>query len=470
MSGLFCQDSRKIVGVKRSTPIEIERLRIGQAEKVEIGLIDEFPFAVGSGHPDQHRSAVCYGAEPRLAFGDLSLGDLSLRDVADHDVHAEGAARSVAMRDVNDLCRQRAGRTDKIDFVGHALAGQRALQIGAPRLVHRRAHDFVHPPAKNGAQRAFEPGFVRLVGEAKNLVLVDVGDEHRKGVGDRAELLFALQRFLLGEFPVGDVDMRADQGDRRGVFIAFNFSDGPDPAHCAVARANDAVFRLVLGITAGDDAQKVLNRPRPVVRMDAARPILVGFDARIRRQAVQAQIFGRPVTGEAAGEVDSHAAEAADLLNSRELEFATTERLEDILPIGRVLECDSDPFTQRKSADLVIAIRPPDRIAFELLFFAVRHRQPITAIEFRPENRRRNLPKQLAEHLLPRNLEHLFGRAIEGDEPPIGVEGEEPFRRARPGSDRPTRPRCPRPGAAQRRRPSPNGLRRAPNWSIRLHS
>ncbi len=162
--------------------------------------------------------------------------------------------------------------------------------------------------------------------------------------------------------------------------------------------------------------------------MDAARPILVGFDARIRRQAVQAQIFGRPVTGEGAGEVDSHAAEAADLLNSRELEFATTERLEDILPIGRVLECDSDPLAQRKSADLVIAIRPPDRIAFELLFFAVRHRQPITAIEFRPENRRRNLPKQLAEHLLPRDLEHLFGRAIEGDEPPIGVEGEEPFR------------------------------------------
>lgn len=76
----------------------------------------------------------------------------------------------------------------------------------------------------------------------------------------------------------------------------------------------------------------------------------------------------------------------------------------------------------------MIAIRPPDRIAFELLFFAVRHRQPITAIEFRPENCRRNLPKQLAEHLLPRDLEHLFGRAIEGDEPPIGVEGEEPFR------------------------------------------
>ena len=137
--GLFRQDSRKIVGVKRSTPIEIERLRVGEAEKVEIGLIDEFPFRFGSGHPDQHRSAVCYGAEPRLAFGDLLLGDLSLRDVADHDVHAEGAARSVAMRDVNDLCRQRAGRTDKIDFVGHALAGQRALQVHRVDAV-RRAH------------------------------------------------------------------------------------------------------------------------------------------------------------------------------------------------------------------------------------------------------------------------------------------------------------------------------------------
>ena len=107
---------------------------------------------------------------------------------------------------------------------------------------------------------------------------------------------------------------------------------------------------------------------------------------------MQAQIFRRTVSGEVAGEVDPHAADAADLLNSRELEFATTERLQDILPVGRVPEGDSDPFAQRKSAHFVIAIRPPDRIAFELLFFAIRHRQAIAAVEFRPENRRRNLP------------------------------------------------------------------------------
>ena len=133
------------------------------------------------------------------------------------------------------------------------------------------------------------------------------------------------------------------------------------------------------------------------------------------------------MTGEAAGEVDSHAADAADLLDTRELELATTERLKDIPPIGGVLECDSDPFAERKSADLVIAIRPQDRIAFELLFLAGRHREAIAAIEFGPENRRRNLPQELAEHLLPRDFEHAFGRAIEGDEPPIRVEREEPF-------------------------------------------
>ena len=287
---------------------------------------------------------------------------------------------------MDDLRRGRAGRADKIGLVGHALAGERPLEIGAPRRVHRRAHDLVHPPAEDGAQRALEPGFVRLVGEAKNLVLVDVGYEHREGVGDRAQLLLALKRFLLGEFAVGDVHMRADQGDRRGVFIAFDFSDSADPAHRAVVRANDAVFRLVMGLAARDDAQKMLDRPRPVVGMDAARPILVAFDAGVRRQAVQAQIFGRPMTGEAAGEVDSHAADAADLLNTRELELAATERLKDILPIGGVLECDPDPFAERKSADLVIAIRPPDRIAFELLFLAVRHREAIAAVEFRPEN------------------------------------------------------------------------------------
>ena len=198
------------------------------------------------------------------------------------------------MRDMNDLRRRRAGRAEEIGLIGHALAGQRALQIRSPRFVHRRAHDFVHPPAENGAQGAFEPGFVRLVGEAEDLVLVDVGDEHRKGVGDRAQLLFAFQRFLLGEFPVGDVDMRADQGDWRGVFIAFDFSDGPDPAHRAVARADDAVFRFVLGLAAGDSAQKVLDRPRSVVRMDASRPIVEGFDA------------ARPAAGHAGADIPAN--------------------------------------------------------------------------------------------------------------------------------------------------------------------
>ena len=186
---------------------------------------------------------------------------------------------------MNDFRCRRAGRADEIDLVRHALARKRALQIGPPRLVHRGAHDFVHPPAENGAQRAFEPGFVRLVGKAVDLILVDVGDEHRKSVRDRAQLLFAFERLLLGDFPIGDVDVRAHQGDRRSAFVAFNFADGPDPAHFAVARADNAVFRLVLGRAAADDAQKVLDRARPIVRMDALRPIVESFN------------FGRPAAG-----------------------------------------------------------------------------------------------------------------------------------------------------------------------------
>ena len=81
MTGSSARIRAQIVRVKRSSPIEGEGLFIGQSEKIEIGLIDEFPLAVGAGHPDQHRRAVGDGAEPRLAFGDLSLGELSIRDV-----------------------------------------------------------------------------------------------------------------------------------------------------------------------------------------------------------------------------------------------------------------------------------------------------------------------------------------------------------------------------------------------------
>ena len=294
---LFLKNSSEIIRVKRSSPIECEGLGIGKSHEIEIGLIDEFSLAVGAGHPDQHRRAVGDGAEPLLAFGDLPLGKLSIRDVGDDDIDAENAARRIAMRNMNDLRRGDAGRADEIRLVRDVLAGKRALQIWPPRLVHLRAHHFVHPPAENGAQGTFEPRFVGLVGEAENLILVDVGDEHRKRVGDRAQFLFAFQRFLLGELAVGDVEMRADQGDRRRAFVAFDFSDGADPAHRAVARADDAVFRLVLGRAAGDDAEKVINRTRPVLGMNSPRPIVEGFNACVRRQAVEAQVFGGSMSG-----------------------------------------------------------------------------------------------------------------------------------------------------------------------------
>src|SRR6516165_7355264 len=93
-------------------------------------------------------------------------------------------------------------------------------------------------------------------------------------------------------------------------------------------------------------------------------------------------------------EIDSHPANPTDLLNPRKFELPLTERLHDVLTIGGVPEGDADSAAQWKSAHLVIAIRPLDRIGFEHLLFAFRHYDAIGGVEFCPDNLWRNLPKQ----------------------------------------------------------------------------
>ena len=103
------------------------------------------------------------------------------------------------------------------------------------------------------------------------------------------------------------------------------------------------------------------------------------------------------------------------------------ERLQDILTVGGVPEGDANSVAQWKSAHLVIAIRPLDRIGFEYLLFAFRHHDAIAAVEFCPDNPRRNLPKQPPDDVFPPHLEYFLGGMIEGHEPPIRVEGEKSF-------------------------------------------
>ena len=241
---------------------------------------------------------------------------------------------------------------------------------------------------------------------------------------------FARQRLLFREPSVGNVDVRPNEGDRFALGVAFDLGDGPDPAHRAVVWAHHAIFRHVGARIAGENVEKMLDRARPVVRMDALHPFVVGLDRGIGRQPVQPQILGRPVAGETAAHVDPHAADAADLLHAREFELPMPQPLEDRLALGRIPEGDADPVAKRKGPHLVITIGLARRVGLKDLLFAVDHHLAVAAFEFGPDSRRRNLPDRLAENVVAPKVEHLFGRPIEGGEAPAGIEREEAFREA----------------------------------------
>ena len=164
--------------------------------------------------------------------------------------------------------------------------------------------------------------------------------------------------------------------------------------------------------------------------MNALQPGFVGLGGGIGRQAVKPQILGRPVTGETAAHVDTHAADAADLLHASEFDLPMPEALEDRLALGRVSEGDANPVAERKGPHFVIATGLARRISLKNLLFAVDHHPSVAAFEFGPDGGRRNLPDRLAENVVAPHVEHLFGRAIEGGEAPAGIEREETFREA----------------------------------------
>ena len=89
---LILQDAVVVVGVQPLAPIEGEGGLIAGAEEVGIGLVDEFPAAVGMGDPHEDGDAVGQGPEARLALAQLRLGAATFRHV---DVHADGAPGAV---------------------------------------------------------------------------------------------------------------------------------------------------------------------------------------------------------------------------------------------------------------------------------------------------------------------------------------------------------------------------------------
>ncbi len=195
---------------------------------------------------------------------------------------------------------------------------------------------------------------------------------------------------------VGDVEMRADELERVAFLVALDFRDRPDPAHLAVARPDDAIFRLIEIFGAGKRIDKALLDRLSIVGMKAFEPLLMGFVRRARRKAVQMQIFRRPTAAETMAQIDLKAADAADSLNPRELQLAIPQRLIDFLAIGRIAKRHADAVGEREGAHLMIAIGPDRRIAAKFLLGALRHRQPVSALEFRAKDFGRHLPKEPA--------------------------------------------------------------------------
>ena len=199
------------------------------------------------------------------------------------------------------------------------------------------------------ASRPIKPDLICLVGEAEDLVLVDIGDEDGQGVGDGEELLLVCARPLLGKLALGNVDMRADHGDRLARVVTLDFRHSADPPHVAVARANDAVLGSVVRGAAGDRAEEALDRAGAIVRVEALHPGLVRLDPCFRGQPVKPDIFWRSVSQEIVAHVDPHAADAADLLHPRQRELPLTEPLKDVLTIGGVAERDPIPSPSGKA-------------------------------------------------------------------------------------------------------------------------
>ena len=187
------------------------------------------------------------------------------------------------------------------------LAGDRFLHD--PLLVVRVKP--LAPVERDGfLERQPEKIDIGLVGEGARAVELGDPHRHRRAVGDQAEALLAFAQLFLRQHPVGGVDMGADQPQRASLAVAFDLGDDVDPARLAVARPHDAVGGGIVLVAAGKRVEKLFDRPLAIVGMDSLDPVFVGFVGRIRRQAVDDEIFRRAAILESVAEVDFDAADA----------------------------------------------------------------------------------------------------------------------------------------------------------------
>ena len=140
-------------------------------------------------------------------------------------------------------------------------------------------------------ERQSEEIEIGLVGEGTRAVELGDPDRHGRAVGDQAKALLAFPQDFLGQHPVGDVDMRADQAECTTVLVALDFRDDVDPSRLPVARPHDPVGRLIVFAAAGQAAEEMLDRLLAVFGMDPVDPILVRLVGRIRWQAMDDEVF-----------------------------------------------------------------------------------------------------------------------------------------------------------------------------------
>ena len=114
---LLAKYSLKVVGMKGFTPIEIQRRRIGDAQKLMIGAVDELPQTVEAAYPHRHGSAVRDRPKTLFALGQRLFGEFAGGYIRNNGVQAQGASRGILMRNMKDLGLDRSACTRKIGLV-----------------------------------------------------------------------------------------------------------------------------------------------------------------------------------------------------------------------------------------------------------------------------------------------------------------------------------------------------------------
>ena len=97
--------------MKSFTPIEIQSIRKGDAQKFVIRTVDELAKAVEPAHPHRHGRAIRDRPKPLFALGQNPFCEFAGRYVHNDGVEAQGASRLIPMRNMHDLglnCSRRA--------------------------------------------------------------------------------------------------------------------------------------------------------------------------------------------------------------------------------------------------------------------------------------------------------------------------------------------------------------------------